>query len=304
MKPLPRSPHAIGSWLLLLVLLLLATGPARAARGDPVVIDSPSWNALMARPAADGGITAFYAADLLQAWGRPGEAEGLRRRLLARHLRGLAGERLPPATLSELWQTAPPASDELSRLHARAVALQPGASWASLDPANDGAVRLIVERIGNRPPPDLDVFLGQWGPCECQGTCSTRGCQALISDTERSERLQARLKQMEQRQAESQRKHRERQRRDERLLQAVTLGYLLGGLMLYLIVARQAGTKMATAAVVALGALLAMLLFARTGRVEGWGGLALLVIGGGLAGSGLLLAPVYHWIYKRWFAGR
>ena len=96
--------------LLLCVLPWLMLGApltASAARGDPVAIDSPSWQALMARPAAQDGTTAFYAADLLATWGRRDEADSLRRALLVRHLRTLAGDSVPEATLGQVWATAP-----------------------------------------------------------------------------------------------------------------------------------------------------------------------------------------------------
>jgi len=89
----------------LLLGACLWAGPVSAQRGGPVVIDSPAWKDLMAQPAMLGDLPAFHAADLIEAWGRPEEAEVLRRSLLLHHLRRAAGESPPtPATLGEVWQ--------------------------------------------------------------------------------------------------------------------------------------------------------------------------------------------------------
>lgn len=106
------------------VAMLAVVLPAAAVQAA-VAIGSPAWNDLMARPAADGGLPAFYAADLVATWGRPEEAVVLRRALLQHHLRRAAGDAAPmPATLGEVWQQAqaqPPALEALATLHAQAL---------------------------------------------------------------------------------------------------------------------------------------------------------------------------------------
>lgn len=299
-----RRPWRCAGWIGALLALLLMAGLAWAARGDPVVIDSPAWQALMARPAADGDATAFYAAELLEAWGRPAEAATLRRQLLARHLRGLAGATPAPATLGEVWRGAAPNADELAQLHASAAARQPRAAWAAIAPAHDGAIRAIVERIGNRPSADLPAFVQTWSDCVRQGTCRPRDGAAPVSDAERQARADARRRERERQRAEDDRKSREQQRRYERFELALVSGYLLGALLLHLLLARYAGKVVAVLVTLAIGPALAVLAYSRWGLSRDWGGLAMMIFYLGLASSGLLMAPVFHWVHKTWFAGR
>ena len=93
-----------------LVVLAALTGGSRATAADnlsPVVIDSPAWAELMALPLQPGEPLPFYAADLVEAWGRPVEAIQLRRALLHRHLRVAAGESFPTGGhVADVWQQA------------------------------------------------------------------------------------------------------------------------------------------------------------------------------------------------------
>ena len=93
-----------------LVVLAALTGGSRATAADnlsPVVIDSPAWAELMALPLQPGEPLPFYAADLVEAWGRPVEAIQLRRALLHRHLRVAVGEPFPTGGhVADVWQQA------------------------------------------------------------------------------------------------------------------------------------------------------------------------------------------------------
>ena len=81
-----------------------AADPTRASR-PPIVIDSPAWAELMALPLKPGEALPFYAADLVEGWGRPVEAIQLRRALLHLHLRIAAGEPFPAAgRVGDVWQ--------------------------------------------------------------------------------------------------------------------------------------------------------------------------------------------------------
>lgn len=287
--------------ILHLMLALLGWAMAAAAGAQPVQVDSPAWKALMARPAADGEVTAFYAADLLDAWQRPTEGDQLRRALLGRHLRAGAGEAVAPGVLAAVWQAGSPSPDELVAWHARAAARAPQAAWARTVPRSPEAVRLLAEQLGNRPPADLPEFVRTWGRCLRVDSCRTVGPQG---DAEREARILERARQAQARQAESERRSRERQRRAERMQAAVLLGYVFGGLLLHLLLARHAGTLVAGAATVLLGPALTALAWSQWGVGSGWGGLAMLIFYMGLAGSGLLLLPLYRWVHRTWFAGR
>jgi hypothetical protein len=283
--------RALVCWLAVLVM------PAWAARGDPVVIDSPSWQALMARPASDNGVTAFYAADLLELWGRGAEGQRLRRALLLRHLRALAGDSPPEATLGQLWAAGPVSADEVAAAHQRARGLAPGAAWAATRPVDDDAARQLAERLGNRPPLDLKAFVERWGDCVPQGTCAPRASQRASRPKQTdAEREQAR------RQSESE--QRSRRRRAERLQNAAMVAYVLGTLALHLLLTRVLGRWGAFVVTLFIGAGLGLWLVLATAPNTGWGGLGIVLVALGLAGSGLMLAPLYDAIYTRWFKRR
>jgi hypothetical protein len=283
--------------LLLCVLPWLMLGApltASAARGDPVAIDSPSWQALMARPAAQDGTTAFYAADLLATWGRRDEADSLRRALLVRHLRTLAGDSVPEATLGQVWATAPATLAEVAAAHERARVRASGAGWAKVRPVDDAAARHLAEWLGNRPPLDLAAFVRRWGDCVPQGTCaappSRQASRPVKTDAEREKATR-----------EHERQQRARQRRGERMQTAALVAYALGTLALHLLLARFAGRWFAFGVSLLIGAGLGWWLIAASGPLSGWGGLAVIILALGLAGSGLLLAPLYDALYTRFF---
>lgn len=286
-----RLARALVCWLVVLVM------PAWAARGDPVVIDSPSWQALMARPAAQDGVTAFYAADLLELWGRGDEGRRLRRALLVRHLRALAGESPPDATLGQLWAAGPVSPDEVAAAHQRARGLAPGAAWAATRPVDDDAARQLAERLGNRPPLDLKAFVDRWGDCVPQGTCAPRTSQRASRPKQtEADREQAR------RQSESE--QRSRRRRAKRLQNAAMIAYVLGTLALHLLLTRVLGRWGAFVVTLFIGAGLGLWLVLATAPHTGWGGLGIVLVALGLAASGLMLAPLYDAIHTRWFKRR
>lgn len=283
-------------WLLQ-VALLGAPLAAMAARGDPLVIDSPSWQALMARPAAQDGTTAFYAADLLATWGRRDEADSLRRALLVRHLRTLSGDSVPEATLAQVWAAAPVSLAEVGAAHARARAHADGAGWAAVRPVDDAAVRHVAEWLGNRPPLDLAAFVRRWGDCVPQGTCaappSRQASRPVKTDAEREKAAR-----------EHERQQRASHRRSERMQGAALVAYALGTLALHLLVARFVGRWFAFGVSLLIGAGLGWGLIVAAGPLSGWGGLAVILLALGLAGSGLLLAPLYDALYTRCFKRR
>lgn len=285
--------------LLVLLHLALLGAPlaAGAARGDPVVIDSPSWQALMARPAAQDGTTAFYAADLLAAWGRRDEADSLRRALLVRHLRTLAGDSVPEATLGQVWAAAPVTLAEVGAAHERARARANGAGWAAVRPVDDAAVRRVAEWLGNRPPLDLAAFVRRWGDCVPQGTCapspSRQASRPVKTDAEREKAAR-----------DHERQQRASQRRGERMQSAALVAYALGTLALHLLLARFVGRWFAFGVSLLIGTGLAWWLVVASGPLSGWGGLGIIILALGLAGSGLLLAPLYDALYTRYFKRR
>ncbi len=300
---------------LALVLMLLLQPGARAQAspdadtrpGVPVVEGSPAWQALMALPAEREGLPTFWAADLLVAWGRGADAARLRRSLLGRHLEAQAAPPPPSATLGQLWQAPVSGHSELVASQQRAqervqkgAQQQAGAPWALEPPRDDGAVQRLAERIGNRPPADLADFVRRFSGCVAQGTCPERAAWLAERAASAAESRAA----AQQREAAFEARQRSAQRRGEWRQQAVLLAWLLGGLLLHLLVARALGRWAGIAATLLLGLGLAVWLVVATGPLSGWGGLGLVILAAGLGGSGLLLAPLYDWIHRRWFARR
>lgn len=116
-------------------LALLSSG----SRAEPVVIDSPAWAELMALPLQAGEPAPFYAADLVESWGRPVEAIQLRRALLHLHLRWAAGQAVPTGGhVADVWQ----------RARSEAV------SDADLVSAHDAALKhsLVFEALASAAP--------------------------------------------------------------------------------------------------------------------------------------------------------
>lgn len=292
--------HAFALALTLVLMLVLRVSVAAPA----LVEGSPSWQAVMAVPAERDGEVAFWATDLLAIWGRPDVAARLRRSLLLRHLNA-QGDAPPPATtLRQLADAPVPGVDELlaaqQRARQRVGTAAASAPWAAEAPRDDAAIARLAERVGNRPPADLADFMQRWGGCVPQGLCPERAAreqaQAEAAASKRAARLREELA-FETRQRAS-------QRSAERRQQAMLAAYVLGGLLLHLLVARYLGRVAANAATVLTGIGLAVWLWLASGPQSGWGGLAMLFVLLALTFSGLLLAPLYDWIHRRWFARR
>lgn len=286
-----------------IALALALTFVLRVSVAAPALVEgSPSWQAVMAVPAERDGEVAFWATDLLAVWGRPDTAARLRRSLLLRHLNAQGAAPPPAATLQQLADAPVPGFDELlaaqQRARQRAGAASSGAPWAAEAPRDDGAVALLAERVGNRPPADLADFMKRWGGCVPQGRCPEQAAReqarAEAAASNRAARLREELA-FETRQRAS-------QHRGERRQQAMLAAFVLGGLLLHLLVARYLGRVAANAATVLTGIGLAVWLWLASGPQSGWGGLAMLIVVAALAFSGLLLAPLYDWIHRRWFA--
>jgi len=136
---------------------LASAGGAQAADPTPapwppVVIDGPAWAELMALPLKPEEALPFYAADLVEGWGRPVEAMQLRRALLHLHLRIAAGEPFPAASrIGDVWQQS------------RSTAL----SGAELSAAEETALNrgLLFEPVLAEPPQGgRDAGMARIGP--------------------------------------------------------------------------------------------------------------------------------------------
>jgi hypothetical protein len=82
------------------------------------------------------------------------------------------------------------------------------------------------------------------------------------------------------------------------------LAYALGTLALHLLLARFVGRWFAFGVSLLIGAGLAWWLIVASGPLSGWGGLGIIIVALGLAGSGLLLAPLLDALYTRYFRRR
>ena len=288
-----------------IALALALTVVLRVAIAAPALLEaSPSWQAVMAVPAERDGEVAFWATDLLAVWGRPDAAARLRRSLLLRHLEAQGAAPPPAATLQQLADAPVPSFDQLlaaqQRARQRAGTAAAGAPWAAEAPRDDGAVALLAERVGNRPPADLADFVQRWGGCVPQGRCPEQAAREQARAEAAASKRAARLRE----ELASETRQRASQRSAERRQQAVLAAFVLGGLLLHLLLARYLGRWAANAATVLTGIGLAAWLWLASGPQSGWGGLAMLIVAGALACSGLLLAPLYDWIHRRWFARR
>jgi hypothetical protein len=288
-----------------IALALALSFVLRVAMAAPALVEgSPSWQAVMAVPAERDGEVAFWATDLLAVWGRPDVAARLRRSLLLRHLEAQGAAPPPAATLQQLADAPVPAFDELlaaqQRARQRAGRAAAGAPWAAEAPRDDGAVALLAERVGNRPPADLADFVQRWGGCVPQGRCPDQAAREQARAEAAASNRAARLRE----ELASETRQRASQHRGERRQQAMLAAFVLGGLLLHLLVARYLGRVAANAATVLTGIGLAAWLWLASGPQSGWGALAMLIVVGALACSGLLLAPLYDWIHRRWFARR
>lgn len=284
--------------LLALVLAAACTTTGLAAPGDPVVIGSPAWHALMARDAGSGEQPAFHAAELLNRWGRRDEADALRRALLLRHLQARAGDPLADTTLGRLMDAGTPSLAELDRALARAAPRAGGAPWPQTTALDDEAVRHIADAMGLRPPADWAGFVSRHADCRSQGTCPPRSQPAPSNaDPDQAWREQQRRDQ----QARADRALRQRM---DRFALAWLAAYVLAGLLVHLLLARFVGRWVAVAVTLAIGPVLSIWLLKAHAPQPGWGGLALAILVMALTGGALVLAPLFDAVHRRFFAQR
>lgn len=162
--------------------------------------------------------------------------------------------------------------------------------WTSNDLADPRVLREIADILGARPPADLAEFVQRHGSCEQLGSCPRR-----IRAQDPAE-LQARAA----REAERKERRAAKERRD-RLARA--LGPWVYGLVVitvHVLAARLFGRWAGVAWTLASGVLLAAWLVI---ELRGSGSLAGLILPLVALGTGVILAPIADWLYRRFFAG-
>jgi hypothetical protein len=166
-----------------------------------------------------------------------------------------------------------------------------GARWSSTDLADDRGSRQVAEILAGRPPTELAALVRRLDSCHQQGTCPER-VKAPVDPAE----LQARAE----REAERAQRRAAKERRN-RWVQ--TLGpwvYALVVITLHVLVARLvgrwAGIGLSLASGVALAAWLVV-------ELRGSGSFAAIILPMVALGTGVVLAPIADWLYRRFFAG-
>ena len=290
---------AVVRWLLL--VSVLAHIPFCIARAEPpVVTDSPAWNDVMALPVPSGEPLPFYAADVLQAWGRAGDAHVLRGALLMMQLRLADGQTLPTGwRVADVWQQAGGhavtdaelnAAWQLAR--ARSPAATSGvASWSGPLRSDAISVRELANRVAGRPPVMLQAFLERNADCQRQGTCPP---------AQRAEPLEAKSKAQV---PDGERAARQQDRRERRSMESFAafapIVYLLVGVGLHVLITRLAGGVTAWMFSLAQGPAMAYAYMRIGGAIDNYGSLIIVMF---LAFSGVYIGGLGRVAYRRWFA--
>jgi hypothetical protein len=79
-------------------------------------------------------------------------------------------------------------------------------------------------------------------------------------------------------------------------------GAVVAGFAIYALVARAAGTALATGLTIGLSVMAALWLFGAARSSDGWGALGLLIIAFGAPVYGVVLSLIYRWLYRRFLA--
>lgn len=167
------------------------------------------------------------------------------------------------------------------------------ARWHGLLPATE-AMQAWADLLAGRQPVGVGLLLDRHAHCRDLKNCR----QGPVPTTEE---LAAWQREAREKDAEHRVRERARERRDSRSRSWSLLAWLVGGFAVYVLAARLLGALLASGLIVALSVAVSLWAFANV-RGNGWGGLALLIIGIGAPVYGLALAAGYRWLYKRFFA--
>lgn len=299
---------AVGLWLLL--VLLLASVPFGMARAEPpVVTDSPAWNDVMALPVPASEPLPFYAADVLQAWGRAGDAHVLRGALLLLQLRLAGGHAVPPGwRVADVWQqagghlvTEAELNDAWQAARTRSPAATAGvASWPGPLRADAASLREMASRLAGRPPVTLPAFFERNASCGRQGTCPQA---PLAEPLDGASKAQVAERESKARRRDQQNQQDRQDRRERRSREAFAtfapIVYLLVGVGLHVLITRLAGGVAAWVFSLAQGPAVAYAYMRLVGSIDNYGALVIVLF---LGCSGLYIGAIARAIYRRWFA--
>ena len=167
--------------------------------------------------------------------------------------------------------------------------------WRSTVPVGGAAMSDWVDRLAGRQPLAVGVLAQRHAHCRDQKNC----LQGKVPTTEELAQLRTEAQARE----PAERSRMERQRTREASAQGLYLwGSIVAGFAIYALVARAAGTAVASGITFGLSVMVAVWLFGELRSSSGWGALGLLVLTFGAPMYGAGLAMIYRWIYRRFFA--
>jgi hypothetical protein len=168
-------------------------------------------------------------------------------------------------------------------------------TWRSNVPAGDAALSDWIDRLAGRQPTSVAALVERHAHCRDQKNC----LQGTVPTSEELARWRAENAAREP--AARKRMERERARADGARALYVW-GAIVGGFAVYALVARAAGTALATGLTIGLSVLAAVWLFGAARSSDGWGALALLIVAFGAPVVGVMLSMIYRWLYRRFLA--
>ena len=167
--------------------------------------------------------------------------------------------------------------------------------WRSNVPAGDAALGDWIDRLAGRQPLGVGVLADRHAHCRDQKNC----VQGTVPTTEDLARWRAENEARE----PAMRKRMERERARAGSAEGLYLwGSIVAGFAIYALVARAAGTALATGLIIGLSVIAAVWLFGAARSSDGWGALGLLIIAFGAPVYGVLLSLIYRWLYRRFLA--
>ncbi len=162
-------------------------------------------------------------------------------------------------------------------------------------PADEAARSDWVDRLAGRQPLALGVLAERHAHCRDQKNC----LQGKMPTTEDLARWRAENEARE----PAARARMERERARAGSAQSLyVLGSIVAGFAIYALVARAAGTALATGLVIGMSVMAAVWLFGAARSSDGWGALGLLIIAVGAPVYGVVLSLIYRWLYRRFLA--
>jgi hypothetical protein len=196
-----------------------------------------------------------------------------------------------PGESARLWCVSPQALPE---------AAWPGLAgatplWRSNVPAGDAAMSDWIDRLAGRQPLAVGVLVDRHAHCRDQKNC----LQGKVPTTEDLARWRAENEARE----PAVRARMERQRAREESARGLYLwGSIVAGFAIYALVARAAGTAVASGITFGLSVMAAVWLFGEMRGSSGWGALGLLILAFAAPMYGAGLAWIYRWLYRRFLA--